>query len=280
MKPPRLFALLGYRLWWLARSPWGHAASDLPLVAIGGAPRSGTTLLRTILGRHPMMTAGPETTVFLQRVSSPADLAERLGWEASVIEAMQWRSRSQAEFIERFAATALQRSGKSVWVEKTPHNVLRFGFIRRHFPRAKLVHLVRDGRDVICSLRREPFSKIGNVPWDSQQAALSCARQWRAAILAGSRFRRDPACHELRYEDLVQNPEPTLRALLTFLDLPWDEALLRPAAVAPSTDPHEFKAASAIETASIGRWRNDLDAAALRALEPLIGPLLRDLGYD
>jgi hypothetical protein len=276
-----VFRLLGYRLWWCLRSVKAAPYSDLKsLVVIGGSPRSGTTLLRSILGRHPAIFAGPETTLFLHRISSPKDLGERLDWDPAEIEDWQCDSRSQAEFIERCAAAVLARSGRGIWVEKTPHNVGRFGFVRRRFPHAKLVHIVRDGRDVVCSLRRQPFSKVKRAAWDSADAARQCAIQWRNAMRAGLRFRADPAYYELRYEDLVRDPKPTLVALLAFLGLPWTDSLLDTALQPLSPDRFEPRASIALFQSAIGRWRTDLTAEDLAALYPLIGTLLSQLGYD
>ena len=275
-----LFTLCGYRLWWCLRSPFAPFRSNSrSIIVIGGAARSGTTLLRTILGRHPMIASGPETTVFLRRVSSPADIGNRLGWDPAVITQWQRESRSQVEFIDRFQQAMLDRGGKPLWAEKTPRNVQRFSFVRRRFPHAKLVHIVRDGRDVVCSLRRKSFAKLDEAPWDSVAAARRCAVQWRTSVKAGLRFRDDPAYYELRYENLVLDPEPTLRALLNFLGVPWDDCILGVSA-GPVVDPDEATAAGDIFRSSIGRWRRDLHQADRKALRSLIGPLLIELGYD
>lgn len=283
-----LFALLGYRLWWFIRSPLMIRRSACrSIVVVGGAPRSGTTLLRTLLGRHPMIASGPETTVFLRRVSSPEDIGKRLGWDPALIAAWQRESRSQVEFIERFQRAILERSGKAIWLEKTPKNAGRFGFVRRHFPYAKLVHIVRDGRDVVCSLRRTPFAKLDHAPSESVAAAQRCAVQWRAGVRAARRFRRDPRYYELRYEDLVRDPQTTLRALIDFLELPWSDCVLAPSDQSADgpvdsvvDDPGAITAAGAIFASSIGRWQQDLTLADSRALRLLIGPLLVDLGYE
>ncbi|HVY15378.1 MAG TPA: sulfotransferase [Rhodopila sp.] len=273
------FNAMGYRSWWRLRSIAARRPSgDAPLVVLGGSPRSGTTLLRTILGRHSLIVSGPEITVFLRRISSPADLAERLGWDAEEIEAWQRESRSQAEFIERFGQVMRERAGKPVWLEKTPRNVGRFRYIRRNFPHAKLVHIVRDGRDVVCSLRRTPFARLDHAPPDSVKAALRCALQWRTAVEAGIRLRGDRNYYELRYEDLVAAPEQTLRALLAFLELPWEDEILEPVAV-ESRDADEIAANSRVFDSSHGRWRRDLSANELPALGALIGPTLIKLGY-
>jgi protein-tyrosine sulfotransferase len=282
------FVILGYRFWWLIRKPFAARRSACrSIVVVGGAPRSGTTLLRTLLGRHPMIASGPETTVFLRRISSPQDIGQRLGWNPALIATWQRESRSQVEFIERFQRAILEQSGKAIWVEKTPRNAGRFRFVRRNFPHAKLVHIVRDGRDVVCSLRRTPFAKLDHAPAESVVAAQRCAVQWRASVRAALRFRRDPGYYELRYEDLVRDPEKTLRALIDFLGLAWSDGVLVPLrrCVDESDsnvvdDPDAITAAGEIFASSIGRWRQDLTYADCKVLRLLIGPLLVELGYE
>ena len=173
-----LFALLGYRMWWYLRAPFSHRQSDgQSIIVIGGAARSGTTLLRSMLGRHPMIAAGAETTVFLRRISAPAEIGQRLGWDAAEIARWQRNSRSQAEFIERIQRAVQERSGKTCWAEKTPANVQRFGYVRRHFPRARLVHIVRDGRDAVCSLRRtrSPSWTMHRTTASARRGAAPCS---------------------------------------------------------------------------------------------------------
>jgi protein-tyrosine sulfotransferase len=282
------FALLGYRLWWLIHQPFAARRSPCrSIVVIGGAPRSGTTLLRTLLGRHPMIASGAETTVFLRRISSPEDIGQRLGWDPALIARLQRESWSQVEFIERFQRVILEQSGKSIWVEKTPRNAGRFRFVRQHFPHAKLVHIVRDGRDVVCSLRRTPFAKLDHAPSESVVAAQRCAVQWRASVRAARRFRHDPGYHELRYEDLVRDPETTLKVLFDFLGLTWSDCVLGPSGQHAEDsvlnvvdDAEAIRAAGEIFAASIGRWRQDLTYSDCRALRLLIGPLLVELGYE
>jgi uncharacterized membrane protein YkvA (DUF1232 family) len=275
-----LFRLLGYRLWWTLRAPFGGGRSaSTTIVVIGGASRSGTTLLRTVLGRHPLIASLPETTVFLQRISSPATIADRIGWDAGTIETMQRDSRSQRHFIERFHQEIQRRTGKPVWAEKTPRNVTRFGFVRRHFPNVKIIHVVRDGRDVVCSLRQKSFAKLDGAAADSTAAAQRCAVQWRQSVRAGLRHRGHPNYLEIRYEDLVHTPEPTLRTLLNFLDIPWDDQILhaRPEAI---LDPYETRATQPITPTSVARWHTDLPPQDLTAIHPLITPTLTELGYE
>ena len=81
--------------------------SDTSPIVIGGCGSSGTTLVRHILDRHPAIFCGPESTLFLSRISSPQELADRFGFARP--EVSRWRrlSRSRVEFIERFQRACL-----------------------------------------------------------------------------------------------------------------------------------------------------------------------------
>jgi hypothetical protein len=100
---------------------------------------------------------------------------------------------------------------------------------------------------------------------------------WSHDVLAGVRHRVDNQYHELRYEDLVCNTEPTLRALVAFLEIPWSDALFE--ASGEGADADEVLAASEVNTISIGKWVVELSSADLATLRTVIGPLLIDLGY-
>jgi hypothetical protein len=297
--PPPAFRLLGYRAWWLLHFVTGRRASAAErIVVVGGAARSGTTLLRTALGRHPRVVSGPETTVFLRRITAPRHLGPRLALDPARIERWQFQSRSQVEFIERFHRALLRDPARPVWVEKTPANVFRFGFVGRAFPDARMVHIIRDGRDAVCSLRHQPWAKIPrSIPRDGAEAARRCGMLWAASVRAGLRHRGDPRYHELRYEDLVKRPEPTLRALLAFLDLGWDRRVLdgTQAAALPlpgaysddwQDDVHRSLRHDAIAPGraiigdSLGRWRAELSGDDRLALAHVIADLLVRLGYE
>ena len=127
-------------------------------------------------------------------------------------------------------------------VEKSPANCAHAGFLASLFPRARLVHAIRDGRDVACSLMR--------VPWapDDFPAALA---MWEWSLLAAHRgLRQAPAecVHQLRFEDLiVHDRDRASLSLLAFLGIDDD------------SDAHAFfERELTADRARIGRWRTDL----------------------
>jgi protein-tyrosine sulfotransferase len=271
-----LAKFLGYRRRWQLLSLFCRRpiSASAPIV-IGGCHRSGTTLLRMLLDRHPKIAAGPESTVFLSRISSPEEIGGLFEMDPAAVAAWQRQSRTQVEFIERFQAAVLSAANKPIWAEKTPGNVLRFGFVRRHFPNARLVHIIRDGRDVVCSFRKERWPKPCGKPGSAEELRR-CAEYWARYVNSGRKFAGDPQYFELRYEDLVRDPEPVLRRLLQFLGLDWSDDLL----VAVRRPLGGAEAREAIDTAAVAKWRDELVPVEKAIVCDAIGDLLIELGYE
>jgi uncharacterized membrane protein YkvA (DUF1232 family) len=246
-------------------------------IVIGGCGSSGTTLVRHILNRHPAIFCGPESTLFLSRITSPDDLADRFGFERPEVSGWRRAARSRVEFIERFQRACLARSGKQLWADKTPENLRCFPQIRRRFPQAKFVHVIRDGRDVACSLRQARWMSLekitGGADRASPEAFEACVRYWAERVRFGRGLAGDPRYHEVRYEDLLARPQETLKALTAFLGVPWDPALL------DAEDGAAERAAAPLSRASVGRWRQELSAAEAEIVQRHAGDLLIDLGY-
>lgn len=251
--------------------------SETAPIVIGGCGSSGTTLVRHILNRHPAIFCGPESTLFLTRITSPHDLAERFGFTRPEVSLWRRASRSRVEFIERFQRACLARSGKQLWADKTPENLRCFPQIRRRFPRAKFVHVIRDGRDVACSLRQARWMSLekitGGADRGSPEALEACVRYWAERVRFGRSLAGDPRYHEVRYEDLLERPEETLQGLTAFLGVPWDPALLE------TNDGAAEPAAAPLSRASLGRWRHELSATEASLVQRHAGALLADLGY-
>jgi hypothetical protein len=266
--------------------PSGDRSALAPIV-LGGCGRSGTTLLRMMLDSHRRICCGPESSVFRRRALDPAALAERFGLPQADVQSLYDRARSRPGFIEAFAALCMQKTGKSRWAEKTPRNIGRIGEIFRSFPEARFVHVLRDGRDVACSLRTHPRHRVEGgklVPLDTWKPIAGCARRWRDDIEGSRPFWSDPRFYTVRYEDLVLDPRPVLEKLMAFLGEPWDEAMLAHAgAGSPFRDVTRFaqnpEALAAVSTASLSRWQRDLDAKDRRMFKRIAGPLLIELGY-
>ena len=256
-------------------------------IILGGCGRSGTTLARVILDSHPAICCGPESKVFLEDRLDVVRLAERFKLGAPSLREARDASRSRAEFIDRFAALCCAASGKKRWAEKTPRNVLHLPYLFERFPAARFVHLLRDGRDVACSLRTHPRHKVVNgnlVPLNTWRPMAECATRWRDSLAAVQPFLADPRVHTLRYEELVRDPRGTTRRLLEFLDEPWDDSVLAHEA-APSNFrdatmfPQNPEALRPIEQKALHRWERDMSADDRTVFKKIAGELLQDFGY-
>lgn len=263
------------------RSPERH-------IVVGGSPRSGTTLFRRILDRHPSICCGPEMNLFIPARFQFEPLAALSEIPADELRAMFVTSASQGALIDAFATRYRSLRGKARWAEKTPLNVRHFGWILERFPEIRLVHVIRDGRDVVCSALEHPDRRWVNGRWVWEQTPRGLedhAQTWVADTGFGMCFRGDPRYHELRYEDLAHEPERTLRDLCTFLDEPFDPALVD---AEPSAGASAGRAAATgagapdrgpVFTSSIGRWERDLSARQLEAVLRICGDRLSQLGY-
>jgi hypothetical protein len=264
----------------------GDSRPGFAPIVVGGCGRSGTTLLRMMLDSHPRICCGPESSVFRRRALDPDALAERFGLARHDLRVIYDSAASRPAFIEAFAALCLQASDKARWAEKTPRNISRIGAIFHFFPDTRFVHVLRDGRDVACSLRTHPRHKVVDgklVPLDTWKPIAGCARRWRDDIECSRPWWSDPRFHTLRYEELVRQPESVLRHLMVFLGEPWDDAMLAHAGGSSARDVTRFaqnpEAIGAVNAASIGRWERDLDAKDRRIFKRIAGSLLVEHGY-
>ena len=265
-------------------------ASDEPILLVG-APRSGTSLLRAMLSRHPRIALCDES-YFHYWIASRGrlfgDLAEAANRERAVDRYLELRriqrlgldlpalrrhliERSTGEaslFLElmKFCAAAV---GKVRFGDKTPHHALVARELLQWFPRARLVHLVRDPRDVVESLRR--------MPWSSG-SLVADARLWRDCVDGVARCDRN-AVLEIRFEDLVERPEAELRRVCEFVGEPFDAAMVAPGPPARSDRWWFDRALGPLEPERVGRWRAGLSHGEVALVEWIAGERLARHGY-
>ncbi len=270
--------------WWRRRAS-RHVSSQSPVI-LGGCPRSGTTLLRVMLDSHPRIVCGPETSLFTGGFI-PHKLAARFDMSEPEIWALHDQAGDHAQFVERFFSRYAERRGRSRWADKTPQNIRHLDYIYRHFPEARFVHVIRDGRDVVCSMRTHPKFRVVNgqpVETNIRRPLRPCIEMWLEDTGCGMAWRGRSKYFELRYEDLVGAPEKTLRSLCEYLGETFDGAMLEYHARHDSSrDAARFAANEAatqpLSKESIGRWRNDLTDDEQKLFAQLAGHRLCELGY-
>lgn len=248
-------------------------------IFIGGYHRSGTTLMRVMLHRHPHIACGPESQLldrtgflefhrFLEETWIPQ--LQLYGFGVGELD------RAIAAFLDNFFTRYQLQRGKQRWAEKTPKNILRIDYLFRLFPQAQFIHMVRDPRDVYCSVRQKACS---TTPRWSRFTAEETAQDWVKRVRQGLAWRDDPRCLEVRYEDLVCDPVTTMRAVLAFLQEPWDDSILEPNDHDDVLS-HQSNADRRVFTSSVGRWQRDLPVEDVEQIESIAGSTMRCVGYD
>ena len=268
----------------------GGASALLNPVFIGGAPRSGLTLLRMILDAHPQLTCLPDAGFMPGLALQWRDIEKTLG---SNLEETYGVSRealrgSFRRAMEGLLAPALVKTGKPRLVEKSAMNAVAMDTLGELFPDAMLVLLIRDGRDVVASLLdRDWKDPRSGEPFAYTQHAGTAASYWlqlvNLALEAKSRLDRPDRVYILRYEDLVKSPEQTLRALFSHINVSWDEGVLefyrsRRPLVGMEYDSWA-RLRRPLSPRSIGRWKRDLSVDQRAQVKSVLGVALVELGY-
>lgn len=256
---------------------------------IVGCGRSGTTLLRTMINHHSLLAIPLESLFITDYLSAKKDVTPATFRRliATEYELQEWGITfpdgafdgcvTAQDFIDRAHEWYVKEHGKRYWGQKTPRFV-RFGaLLKRHYPHARFINVVRDPRAVVSSLIA---SNVHN------SNALYGARRWRRDVEAGLKLEQDYPTDVLRirYEDLVADTETTLRAVCDFLEIDFEPILLD----YHRTGTQEYsgyyaqihaKLNDAPDISRIEAWRKKLNAQDIALIESICGPLMDQLGY-
>ena len=244
---------------------------DDRLVFVIGSPRSGTTFLAGAIGSLPGFV----------------DLGELAPVKAAVPELAALPPAEAARRLRRTLAVARRMGlvGSVRAVEQTPELAHLAPILPLAFPDSTIVHIVRDGRDVACSLlekpwlkREQPSSDDAGLPYGSYARfwveperraefenasdARRAAWVWRSYVTAA---RAAPTAVEVRYEQVAADPTAVAEAIALGLGAPLGPLV---------------GALGQAHPASVGRYRRDLTPEQLADVEDEAGGLLRELGYE
>jgi len=256
-------------------------------IIIGGCGRSGTTLVRVILDSHRNICCGPESEILLPDSLDIGKLLSKFKLDPQLLSEAYRTSQSRAHFIDRFAEICCAATGKQRWAEKTPRNILHLDYLFDKFPVSQFVHVLRDGRDVACSLRTHPRHRVENgklVPLNTWKPMEACVARWRESMLATRPYWSDPRFYTVRYEELVADPRTAVAKLLQFLGEDWDEAVLAHHEVESdfrdaTAFPQNPEALEPIGTQAVARWQRDMTDEDKKTFKEIAGELLIESGY-
>jgi len=169
-----------------------------------------------MLDSHPRISCGPETQFLWDMESIVGARWQRM--KLFGLEADYWHKKI-GEFFSGFQTDYCRMRGKARWADKSPLYTLKLDFINRVFPECQVIHVVRDPLDVTRSYyERWGYRKAWAAPAEWQNHVTRARAM--SDVLGPERFL------EIRYEDLVQKTEKTLREVCGFLKEVWDPVML------------------------------------------------------
>jgi hypothetical protein len=185
------------------------------------------------------------------------------------------------DFLRIIMDEVAHKQGVDRWIDSTPTNVPHMLRIQKDFPDALFVHIIRDARDVALSLDKRSWSRP--LPWDKQKSLLAAGLYWEWIVRKGRQLGTllKPRYMEIRYEDLVQQPEETLPAIGNFLKHDLDYEQIQQASIGSVKKPlTSFKEElQEGRFTPVGRWKDRFPADQLLEFEKLVGAYLKELGY-
>jgi len=300
-----------------ARDATWPAAPPYRKIFVVGSPRSGTTWIRRLIGEHPSVVTGPESHAFPQILGPFVDLGlrGRTGWRrvldrwwrgkrrnlesglftwASFGDLCRWVAAAMAlpgvddvaraeRVVEALFDAYFVRhggTGAHVLLEKTPQHVFWVDRILARWPDARVIEVLRDGRDVCVSLEMRSATQR----WAPSERRRQI-ETWVRAVERGLAFRSDPdlasRIHLLRFEAVKTAPLDEAMRLLAFLDLPASPEDTARMLDAVSIERHANKGAGRhVRRGAVGDWRTHFSPDDTRLFAELAGDVARRVGYD
>jgi Sulfotransferase family len=277
-----------------------------PYVFVVGCPRSGTTLLQRLLDAHPNLAISKETHwipkwyekrrgITSKDMVTPELISRLVAYHRFPRWPMERKDLEQliaddkpvsyADFVTGFFDLFGKNAGKRLVGDKTPEYVRYFRTLHGLWPEAKFVHIIRDGRDVCLSVInwKKSSNLASRFPTWQGDRVTTIALWWEWLVSLG---RKDGETlgtelyHEVRYEALVSNPAHECERICAFLNIPYDDTLLRFHEDKEINSPGlDAKKAWRPVTSGLRNWQSQMPAEDVERFEAAVGNLLDDLGY-
>ncbi|XP_003740938.1 protein-tyrosine sulfotransferase 1 [Galendromus occidentalis] len=261
--------------------------NDMPLIFIGGMPRSGTTLVRVLLDAHPDVRCGEETRIIPRLLSmkqqwtkNPVEMNRLL--EAGITDEVVDRA------VSSFILEVIIGHGKPAprLCNKDPFTLRAATYLHKIFPKAKYILMIRDGRAVVHSIITRKVTISGYDLTSYRQ----CLKKWNQAMMSmysqcqhlGTEW-----CLPVHYEQLVLHPKPWLEKILQFLDIPWSDTVLhhdklvnKPGGISLSMlERSTDQVIKPINIEALSKWVGAIPQDVVRDMAE-VAPMLEFLGYD
>lgn len=271
-------------------------------VFIVGPPRSGTTLLAAMIGAHPEIACGAESH-FFAKLSEAAlysavkdscwpdravralsqltvgDMPVHLQFGLSVDDLAEYltdRAPAKRTMLEALTAQYAAYRGKKRWAEKSPPHLAQIPRIRSTFPNARIVRIVRDPRDSaesMCSLPWTSSFPVANAivinEWFQLSQQADCTM---------------PDTLTIRFEDLLQSPEETLRSVCQHIGVTYQPCMLHTCnadeAVVPDHEPWKKRVSQSLDPSRACAWKQTGWTRETVAISNVCHDLIETMGYE
>jgi len=217
-----------------------------PPIFLVGCPRSGTTLLQSMLMGHSQIASFPESHLFtkgfggsfwqrlqkniyrgyhLYRILQPwlTDTHTLFNLSPPHLQRSWFRASMIRQFCQQLSTWSHEQH-KTMWVEKTPMHLDHIHQISHYLPESKFVHIIRDGRAVVASL----YDVTRKYPkqWGGERALSDCIKQWNRCMTLSHRYSSQDNHHFVEYEYLVRDPVAVISSLCEFLGVTYQDTMV------------------------------------------------------
>ncbi len=259
--------------------------SEMEIIIIGGAPRSGTTLFRSLLSAHPDIAA-PQNEYSVV----PSKTKRRIRKDSALMGLIKHirpikAAKDPVELTEITLNIIKTQQNKKYAAVKAPRHNLFIDIIFNHYPKCRYIHVLRDGRDTACSLRHFPKNEMVNgklVSIEANNPFSGCVKRWKYYIESGVKWRGHKNYFEVRYEDLVSDPQKIMDGVCKHLKIDpisGDRLSGQYSKEKVESSPHTAEVASRLFNTSVGKWEKEMTGREKDIFKEITGDLLISLGY-
>ncbi len=276
--------------------------SEKNIIFIFGSARSGTTWLQLLISEHPNVATTVELPIFNNYIKP---LAKAWNREIKLIKnksnkkilnrggmTLVWSKEKFIAFLSKFLVDAHQsvlvkNKVAKIVVNKDPHNAFQLEVLSKILPEAKMIHMIRDGRDVVCSkiaAKRNMNFGEGEIVYAAKSWKYYTQHAFTGKILTKNNYL------EVRFEDLLKNGPATLKKVYKFCSLEATDNFIYKVLNDNSfeilqkeqktADPKYKTPRKFYRKGQAGSWKTDMTAIDKIIFHWIADDLLFKLGYE